>query len=252
MEEQKNNKLAVYQVDGHEIKLSISIVRDCILKGDKTKVTNQECVNFITLCKHNGLDPFRNDAYIVKYGTSPAQIIVSKEALMKRAESCSEYIGFEAGIIVQRGEDILEVEGCFHFGNDILLGGWAKVYRKDRRMPVVAKVNIGEYDKGNSIWKEKKSTMIRKVAIMQAMREAFPKQIGGMYTEEEQQVCDVQCQEVNTAVDKTAQDVLDAVEEAMNPKSKNSQAQSQPEPVQYEEVEEEQENYQEEEQNENN
>ena len=94
--------------------------------------------------------------------------------------------------------------------------------------------------------------MIRKVAIMQAMREAFPKQIGGMYTEEEQQVCDVQFQEVNTAVDKTAQDVLDAVAEAMNPKSKNSQAQSQPEPVQYEEVEEEQENYQEEEQNENN
>ena len=45
--EEKNNKLAVYQVDGHEIKLSISIVRDCILKGDKTKVTNQECVNFV-------------------------------------------------------------------------------------------------------------------------------------------------------------------------------------------------------------
>jgi hypothetical protein len=47
---------------------------------------------------------------------------------------------------------------------------------------------LEEYDKKQSTWNEKKGTMVRKVAIVQALREAFPAQLGAMYTAEEQGV----------------------------------------------------------------
>ena len=38
----------------------------------------------------------------------------------------------------------------------------------------------------NGQWSKKPATMIRKVALVQALREAFPKALGGLYTAEEQ------------------------------------------------------------------
>ena len=71
------------------------------------------------------------------------------------------------------------------------------MYRKDRLKPIVTKVNIEEYDKKQSSWNDKRATMIAKVAKVQALREAFPAQLGAMYTQEEQQnVIDVTHREV--------------------------------------------------------
>lgn len=203
--------LVTYEVAGQEVRLSYNIVRQYLTKGN-ADVTDQELVQFISICKFNKLNPFLNEAYLIKFksarGDGNAQMVVSKEALMKRAEACEQYDGIEAGIIIQRGDDVLEVEGCFRTGKDVLLGGWAKVYRKDRNHPTVAKVNLSEYDKGNSIWNEKKSTMICKIAKVQALREAFPAQLGAMYTKEESgvseaalapqpKVQDVDCKEMD-------------------------------------------------------
>ena len=54
----------------------------------------------------------------------------------------------------------------------------------------VARVRLEEYDKKQSTWNEKRSTMISKVAKVQALREAFPTQLGAMYTSEEQNTVD--------------------------------------------------------------
>lgn len=201
--------IVTYEVAGQEVKLSYSIVRKYLTKGN-ADVTDQELVQFISVCKFNKLNPFLNEAYLIKFksarGDGNAQMIVSKEALFKRAEACEQYDGIEAGIIVLRGDDVVELEGCFRQAKDVLLGGWAKVYRKDRRVPTVSKVNLSEYDKGNSIWNEKKATMISKIAKVQALREAFPSQLGAMYAKEEtsaleqqaKQVKDVDCEEVDT------------------------------------------------------
>ena len=200
--------IVTYEVAGQEVKLSYSIVRKYLTKGN-ADVTDQELVQFISVCKFNKLNPFLNEAYLIKFksarGDGNAQMIVSKEALFKRAEACEQYDGIEAGIIVLRGDNVVELEGCFRQAKDVLLGGWAKVYRKDRRVPTVSKVNISEYDKGNSIWNEKKATMISKIAKVQALREAFPSQLGAMYAKEEtsaleqqaKQVKDVDCEEVD-------------------------------------------------------
>lgn len=176
-----------YNVAGQDVTLSYQIVKDFLVKGNNN-VSNQDLVQFISICKFNQLNPFLNEAYLVKYGTSPAQMIVSKEALMKRADACPNYEGMQAGVIIIRDNQAVELEGCFFATGDKLVGGWAKVYRKDRKFPIVAKVNLAEYDKKQSLWNEKPSTMISKIAKVQALREAFPAQLGAMYTQEESNV----------------------------------------------------------------
>lgn len=197
----KSKGEVVYQVAGQDVKLSYQIVRDFLTKGNG-QVSDQDLVQFISICKYNQLNPFLNEAYLVKFGSTPAQMIVSKEALMKRAEACENYEGFKAGIIVLRNNEVLEVEGCFMLPKDELVGGWAEVHRSDRKFPTIAKIALKEYDKQQSTWKEKPSTMSRKVAIVQALREAFPTQLGAMYTAEEQnvQVEDISYVEVSTKV----------------------------------------------------
>ena len=144
--------VCIYNVAGQEVKLSYQIVRDYLVKGGGN-VSDQDLVQFISICKFNQLNPFLGEAYLVKYGTSPATMLVSKEALLKRADACDNYEGMEAGIIVLRDGKVVELEGCFFGDNDVLVGGWAKVYRSDRRFPTVAKVRLDEYDKKQSIWK---------------------------------------------------------------------------------------------------
>ncbi len=90
-----------YAVAGQEVTLSYKIVRNFLTKGTG-KVTDQDLTQFISICKYNQLNPFLNEAYLVKFGTAPAQMIVSKEALMKRAEACDKYDGIQGGIIIVR------------------------------------------------------------------------------------------------------------------------------------------------------
>ncbi len=97
---EKNNKgLIEYKVAGENVKLSYDIVRNFLTKGNG-QVSDQDLVQFISICKYNQLNPFLNEAYLVKFGQQPAQMIVSKEALMKRAEACETYEGFKAGCSV--------------------------------------------------------------------------------------------------------------------------------------------------------
>lgn len=175
----------VYQVAGQDVKLSYKIVRDFLTKGNGD-VSDQDLTQFISICKYNQLNPFLNEAYLVKFGAQPAQMIMSKEAFFKRADANPNYQGFRAGIIIQRDDQILELEGTFKLKSDVLLGGWAEIHRDDKKFPIVAKVALDEYDKKQSVWNEKKSTMIAKIAKVQALREAFPAQLGAMYTQEEQ------------------------------------------------------------------
>ncbi len=173
-----------YEVAGQSVTLSYQIVRDFLTKGNGD-VTDQDIVQFISICKYNQFNPFLNEAYLVKYGNAPAQMIVSKEGLIKRADACEEYQGMRGGVIIQRGDEVLELEGSFYLRSDILVGGWAEVWREDRKFPFISKVNLDEYDTKKSTWNQIKSTMIVKVAKVQALREAFPAQLGAMYTAEE-------------------------------------------------------------------
>lgn len=177
-------KQMVFQANNEEVRLTQGMVKKYLVKGNAS-VTDQEVMLFMNLCKFNGLNPFLNEAYLVKFGNTAAQMITSKDAFMKRAEGHPNYEGFKAGIILMRAGELVHQEGCFKLKTDELVGGWAEVYRSDRKNPVRQEVAFDEYNKGQSLWKEKPTTMIRKVALVQAMREAFPDKTSGLYAEEE-------------------------------------------------------------------
>ena len=198
---EKDKGQCIYQVAGQDVKLSYDIIRSFLTKGNG-EVTDQDLSQFISICRYNQLNPFLNEAYLVKCETAPAQIIVSKEALMKRADACENYEGIQAGVIVLRKDEQVELEGCFYLPGDKLVGGWAKVYRSDRKYPIIARVRLEEYDKKQSVWNDKQSTMIAKVAKVQALREAFPAQLGAMYTREESNISDASFEEVSEKANK--------------------------------------------------
>lgn len=118
-------------------------------------------------------------------------MVVGKEAFMKRAESAPGYDGIDAGIIVTTGDAITYRKGTLKLPGEEILGGYAEVYRKDRSHPYRIEVSFEEYagrkNDGslNRQWSKKPATMIRKVALVQALREAFPDNFSGLYSEEE-------------------------------------------------------------------
>ena len=196
--------LTTYSVCGQEIALNENIVRKMLIKSeDPDKVSAEEISSFIALCKFNELNPFLREAYLTSYtskktGITNTTMIISKEAYLKRADNFPEYEGFEAGIIVRTADGkVDERVGTFHEDGEMLIGGWAKAYRKGRR-PVEVRLSFREYNTGQSLWAAKPATMIRKVALVQALREAFPAQLSAMYTKEEANIEDADYTEIKT------------------------------------------------------
>lgn len=191
----KQEQSVTFDVNGEDITLSPNTVRNYLVDS-KEPITTQEIVMFINLCKYQHLNPFLKEAYIIKFKGSPAQLITSKEAFMKRAENNEQYAGIKAGVIVVRNEEIVYSNGAFVLPTDQLVGGWADVYRYDRKEPHHVEISFDEFKKErfnyethqkelNSTWKSMPATMIRKTAIVNALREAFPEALGGMYTEDD-------------------------------------------------------------------
>lgn len=179
-----SNEVATFTANGENIELTMNDVANYLVDGN-SKITRQEAKMFMELCKYQHLNPFLKEAYIIKFGNKPAQLITSKEAFMKRAENNEQYAGLKAGVIVVRNKEIVYSNGAFTLPSDQLVGGWADVFRKDRKEPHHIEISMQEFSKGQSTWKSMPATMIRKTAIVNALREAFPEALGGMYTEDD-------------------------------------------------------------------
>jgi len=173
--------------DGQHFTVSFSDVRNFIC----AKATDAECKIFLETCKQYRLNPFTKEAYLIHYDNNsedtPSTIVLGKNCYMQMAERHPAFDGFEAGIIVLDTEagQLDHREGSIVYEGEELLGGWAKVYRKDRTRPSYEEVKLAEYDTGKSLWNGKKATMIRKVALVHALREAFPSTFGALYDESE-------------------------------------------------------------------
>ena len=151
--------------------------------------TSSELALGAMICKQQGLNPFTGDVHFVKYGEQKMQVIVSKYAFLKRAERNPNYDGFKAWV-EKEGDDL--VAKC-------------EVYRKDRQCPIYCETYYSEYNQGNKMWKEKPKTMIREVAVVQAFREAFPDELGGLYTAEE----GVMLEDAQPTIEEMAQQIAD-------------------------------------------
>ena len=187
-----SNELEVkYDSNGETVILKPSTVRKYL--SANPAVTEQEVIMFISLCKFQHLNPFLHEAYLIKYGSSPATIVTGKDVFLKRARKQKDFAGIQSGVIVHSHTgDYVEREGTFVDTNEeILLGGWAKVHVKGMSVPFYASVSLDEYigkksnGEPNGQWASKPATMIRKVALSQALREAYPLEMGGLYEAEE-------------------------------------------------------------------
>lgn len=192
--ETKKNEIT-FSANGAQVTLTPETVKNYLVSGNKEKVSMQEVVMFMNLCKFNGLNPWLREAYLIKYGNEPATIVAGKEAFTKRAESNDQFNGYEAGIIVvSEDNELVYRNGSFKLPSETLVGGYAEVWRKDRDHSYRAEVSFDEYvgkksdGTVNRQWASKPTTMIRKVALVQALREAFPGTLGGVYSAEEQGV----------------------------------------------------------------
>ncbi|MDE5582444.1 MAG: phage recombination protein Bet [Ruminococcus sp.] len=180
----------VYMAGSEEIRLTPDFVTKYLVSGDASKVTLQEVVMFINLCKYQHLNPFLREAYLIKFGNQPASNVIGKSALEKRAFRNERYRGFKAGIIVltPNGE-VINRTGTFHLESEQIVGGWCDVFVEGLETVSVT-VSFSEYvvmkdGHPNKQWSAKPATMIRKVAKMQALREAFPEDFAGIYCAEE-------------------------------------------------------------------
>lgn len=182
-----SDPVEIEAMDGQRMTVTFDDVRNFICK----EATIAECRIFLETCKQYHLNPFTKEAYLIHYdnknGDTASTIVLGKTCYMKMAEAHPQYDGFEAGLILQddvTGE-IYHREGSIIYAGETLLGGWAKTYRKDRSRPFYEEVSFSEYDTKKSLWVTKPATMIRKVALVHTLREAFPATFGGLIDESE-------------------------------------------------------------------
>ncbi|MBT9145791.1 MAG: hypothetical protein DDT42_01668 [candidate division WS2 bacterium] len=155
----------------HQQELTPALVRKYLCPN----ATDGEIYFFITLCQKQNLDPFLREVYLAKSGDFPATIVTGKETFLKRAVRNPKYAGHRA----------------WTEGEIPNLKGIAEVYVKGYEVPIHIEVDYKEYvgrkkdGSLNRMWAEKPRTMLRKVALVQALRESFPDDFGGMYSPEE-------------------------------------------------------------------
>ena len=167
--------------------LTADTVKNYLVSGNGA-VTDSEVLMFIELCKAQHLNPFIREAYLIKFGNSPANIVVGKDVFVKRAYRNPNFKGIKAGIVILTKDGNMQYrEGSLKAPGEALIGGWCEVYVKDMEYPIRSEVSMEEYSKGQSTWKQMPAVMIRKCAMVTALREAFPEDLQGMYDAAEMQ-----------------------------------------------------------------
>lgn len=177
--------------DGSEVKLSPSIVQKYVVTGN-AQADDKDVFRFMAQCSARKLNPLAGDAYMTTFknkdGGTTSSVIVSKDYFVRTATKRDSFDGLKAGIVVanKHSGELTYREGSIVGANsETLVGGWAEVYDKERKVPSRSEVSLSEYDQHRSLWNSKPATMIRKVALVQALREAYPGEFGGLYDSDE-------------------------------------------------------------------
>jgi phage recombination protein Bet len=163
--------------------------------------SNQELMFGLQVAKTFKLNPLKREIYFVKYKESePMQILTGYEVYLKRAQRSGRYAGMRSWTEGSLKDENLK--GCV----EVTVKGWDK--------PLQHEADYAEYvqkkkiwadgkvirEEPNRFWREKPKTMIKKVAISQAFRMAFPDEFDGMpYTRDE--VIDVEAVESKSLPD---------------------------------------------------
>jgi len=195
--------------DGQEITLSFETVRKYLVSGNRDKVTPQELMYFLGVCKSRGLNPFKKDAYLIKYGDDPAAIVTSIDYFRSRARAQKDCTGWDKGIIVKTEDGTIKRTHGLLLEGEKLLGGFFEATPEGWKTPFQLEVNLNGYikktrdGKTTRFWQaENQPTMIAKVAESQGLRTLWPDEFQGLYEEKEIQPLS---EEIELRQDKTGQ-----------------------------------------------
>jgi phage recombination protein Bet len=149
----------------------VELIKNTVAKD----ATNAELEMFIQFCKATKLNPFKKEIWFIKNERNgTVQMMTGINGFLAIANNHPEFDGMEVSVNEENGK---------------IISATAKVYRKDRKYPSVATVYLSEYFKpskyGNGMWEKMPRMMLQKVAKSVALREAFPQELNGIYTQEE-------------------------------------------------------------------
>lgn len=205
-----------------EIKLSLRIIRDYVAVPTREGELPDErdCMKFMMLCRARKLNPFEGDSFLIGFKKRDADkadwsLITAHQTFLKRAEATKDFDGMESGVIISPAVQCAACEGTGRLDKTLcaacngrgssdeimgdfvpaeiheepvkLLGGWARVYRKDRSKPFYQRLKLDTYKKPFGVWMQDPSGMICKCAEAAALRQAFPTTLGGLFMREERE-----------------------------------------------------------------
>lgn len=132
--------------------------------------SKEEFAMFTEICKATGLNPFKKEIWFIKTSAG-VQMMVGLNGFYCIANNNPNFDGIETEVIENDKGQIVKAI--------------ARVYRKDRRIPMVAEAYMSEFGKTHGVWKSMPRIMLTKCAESLALRKAFPQELNGLYTQEE-------------------------------------------------------------------
>ncbi len=173
-----------------KIKLSVALVKNliCIKTKSGKTCSDNDAMKFMMMCSARLLNPWEGDAFLVGYDGREGptfSLITAHQAFLKRAELNPEYDGMKSGIIVQQEGELKDLEGDFYTEGQIVKGGWATIFFKNRKQPMHKRIRLERFQKSWGIWQDDPAGMISKCAEADALRSSFPTMLGGLYLREE-------------------------------------------------------------------
>lgn len=141
-------------------------------------LSGEEQSALFEIARSFNLNPFKREIYCVPYMSNVKQ----PDGSWGKERKLSIITGYQ--VYLQRAEETGLLEHWKVWADDTR--AYIHIKRRDRVEPFEYDIRISEYDMSNSMWKNKRETMAKKVVIGQGFRFAFPKALGSMpYTQEE-------------------------------------------------------------------
>jgi len=158
----------------------IELLKNTIARG----ATDDELKMFINVCTGMGLSPFLNQIHMVKrwdrkLGRDKATIQVGIDGFRSIAENTGAYAGNDDPIMAKEKDTDTHPSQATVTVYKIVQG---------QRYPFTATARWSEFFPGDKIgfmWTKMPNVMLGKCAEAQALRKAFPKVLGGVYSPEE-------------------------------------------------------------------
>lgn len=191
--------VTIQTYDGREVLVNVGMIKSYIQIPDD--MTDFELTAFVQFCVTRGYDPFARQCYPIRYQKGkPISFVVSWNVYLDRASRHPMYDGLESGIVWEvkhpaedEGDEvtteIVHGQPCEYdpsADNVRMVGGWARVHRKDRKFPTYVEVPIHEMqNQSSSTWRNMTTTMMTKTPSARGLRMTFPEELGHSYADGE-------------------------------------------------------------------